>query len=189
MDIAYQVLGEGPADLLVVPGPFIPFDTIEAEPGLYRFHRRLASFSRVIRFDQRGMGLSSRAALDEIGPEVWAEDAVAVMDAAGCEQATVFGSGFTAMTALVLAAEHPERVRSLIIVNGAPRILWAPDYEPGAELSRADPFRTVAVNPMRSSRALTCSRPSGRASRATKRSASGGTTQATARGHRPWRVR
>jgi class 3 adenylate cyclase len=147
MDIAYQVLGEGPADLLVVPGPFIPFDTIEAEPGLYRFHRRLASFSRVIRFDQRGMGLSSRAALDEIGPEVWAEDAVAVMDAAGCEQATVFGSGFTAMTALVLAAEHPERVRSLIIVNGAPRILWAPDYEPGAELSRADPFRTVAVEP------------------------------------------
>jgi class 3 adenylate cyclase len=147
MDIAYQVLGEGPADLLVVPGPFIPFDTIEAEPGLYRFHRRLASFSRVIRFDQRGMGLSSRAALDEIGPEVWAEDAVAVMDAAGCEQATVFGSGFTAMTALVLAAEHPERVRSLIIVNGAPRILWAPDYEAGAELSRANPFRTVAVEP------------------------------------------
>jgi class 3 adenylate cyclase len=51
------------------------------------------------------------------------------------------------MTALVLAAEHPERVRSLIIVNGAPRILWAPDYEAGAELSRADPFRTVAVEP------------------------------------------
>lgn len=147
MDIAYQVFGDGPGDLVVLPGPFIPFDSIESEPGLYRFHRRLASFARVIRFDQRGMGLSSRASLDEIGPEFWAEDAIAVMDAAGCEQATIFASGFTAMSALVLAAEHPERVRSLVIVNGAPRIRWAPDYAPGADDSRVDPFRTVAVEP------------------------------------------
>jgi pimeloyl-ACP methyl ester carboxylesterase len=69
MDIAYQVFGDGSGDLVVLPGPFIPFDSIEAEPGLYRFHRRLRSFARVIRFDQRGMGLSSRAPLDEIGPE------------------------------------------------------------------------------------------------------------------------
>jgi class 3 adenylate cyclase len=147
MDIAYQVFGDGPGDLVVLPGPFIPFDSIESEPGLYRFHRRLASFARVIRFDQRGMGLSSRASLDEIGPAFWAEDAIAVMDAVGCEQATIFGSGFTTMTGLVLAAEHPERVRSLVIVNGAPRVLWAPDYEPGAEVNRADSFTTVAIEP------------------------------------------
>ncbi len=147
MDIAYQVFGDGPVDLLVLPGPFIPFDSIEAEPGLYRYHRRLASFSRVIRFDQRGMGLSSRASLDEIGPRFWAEDAVAVMDAVGCEQATIFGSGFTAMTGLVLAAEHPERVRSLVIVNGAARAVWAPDYPAGAELTRADSFSTIAIEP------------------------------------------
>jgi class 3 adenylate cyclase len=147
MDIAYQVFGDGPGDLVVLPGPFIPFDSIESEPGLYRFHRRLASFARVIRFDQRGMGLSSRASLDEIGPKFWAEDTIAVMDAAGCEQATIFASGFTAMSGLVLAAEHPERVRSLVIVNGAPRIQWAPDYEHGADASRVDPFRTVAVEP------------------------------------------
>ncbi len=126
MDIAYQVFGDGPGDLVVLPGPFIPFDSIDDEPSLYRFHRRLASFARVIRFDQRGMGLSSRASLDEIGPRFWAEDAIAVMDAVGCEQATIFGSGFTTMTGLVLAAEHPERVRSLVIVNGArPRSLGA----------------------------------------------------------------
>ena len=147
MDIAYQVFGDGPGDLVVLPGPFIPFDSIEAEPGLYRFHRRLASFARVIRFDQRGMGLSSRASLDEIGPAFWAEDAIAVMDAVGCEQATIFGSGFTTMAGLVLAAEHPDRVRSLVIVNGAARVLWAPDYEPGAEVNRADPFTTVAIEP------------------------------------------
>jgi class 3 adenylate cyclase len=147
MDIAYQVFGDGPGDLVVLPGPFIPFDSIESEPGLYRFHRRLASFARVIRFDQRGMGLSSRASLDEIGPKFWAEDTIAVMDAVGCEQATMFASGFTAMSGLVLAAEHPDRVRSLVIVNGASRIQWAPDYEHGADASRVDPFRTVAVEP------------------------------------------
>ena len=147
MDIAYQVFGEGPVDLLVLPGPLIPFDAIEAEPGLYRFHRRLSSFSRVVRFDQRGLGLSSRAPLDAVGPRFWAEDAIAVMDAVGCGQAALFTSGVTAMTGLVLAAEHPERVRSLVIVNGASRLMWAPDYRIGTDPTRADPFTTVAIEP------------------------------------------
>jgi class 3 adenylate cyclase len=148
MDIAYQVFGDGPVDLLVLPGPFIPIDSIDAEPSLYRFHRRLASFSRVIRFDQRGMGLSSRVpSMEMMGPTFWAEDALAVMDAAGSEQATIFGSGYTAMSGLVLAADYPERVRSLVIVNGAARVLRAPDYQVGADVSAADPFRTVALDP------------------------------------------
>jgi class 3 adenylate cyclase len=147
MDIAYQVFGEGPVDLLVLPGPLIPFDAIESEPGLYRFHRRLSSFSRVVRFDQRGLGLSSRAPLDAVGPRIWAEDAIAVMDAVGCRQAALFTSGVTAMTGLVLAAEHPERVRSLVIVNGASRLMWAPDYPIGTDPTRADPFTTVAIEP------------------------------------------
>jgi class 3 adenylate cyclase len=148
MDIAYQVFGDGPVDLLVLPGPFIPIDAIDAEPSLYRFHRRLASFSRVIRFDQRGLGLSSRVpSMEVMGPAFWAEDALAVMDAAGCEQATIFGSGYTAMAGFVLAADHPERVRNLVIVNGAARVLRAPDYDIGADVSAADPFRTVALDP------------------------------------------
>ena len=52
MDIAYQVLGDGPIDLLVLPGRFIPIDSIADEPSMYRFHRRLASFSRVIRLER-----------------------------------------------------------------------------------------------------------------------------------------
>jgi class 3 adenylate cyclase len=148
MDIAYQVFGEGPVDLLVLPGPPIPIDSIDAEPSMYRFHRRLASFSRVIRFDQRGTGLSSRLpSMDVIGPRFWAEDVLAVMDAVGCEQATIFAPSFTAMTALVLAADYPERVRSLVIENGAARMLWAPDYPVGAEISLADTFMTVAQEP------------------------------------------
>jgi pimeloyl-ACP methyl ester carboxylesterase len=114
MDIAYQVIGDGPTDLLVLPGPFIPIDSIDAEPSMYRFHRRLASFSRLIRFDHRGIGFSSRVpSLEVIGPTFWAQDAIAVMDAVGCEQATVFAPSFHAMNGLVLAAEHPERVRGL----------------------------------------------------------------------------
>ncbi|OSC36865.1 adenylate/guanylate cyclase domain-containing protein [Mycobacterium decipiens] len=148
IDIAYQVLGDGPIDLLVLPGPSIPIDTIDDEPSMYRFHRRLASFSRVIRFDHRGVGLSSRvSSLDGLGPGFWAEDAIAVMDAVGCKRATIFASGFTATTAFVLAANHPDRVSSLVIINGSARALWAPDYELGAEFNTAEPFLTIGMEP------------------------------------------
>ncbi len=148
IDIAYQVFGEGPTDLLVLPGPSIPIDSIDDEPSMYRFHRRLASFSRVIRFDQRGIGLSSRVpSLDVLGPKFWAEDAIAVMDAVGCEQATILAPSYTATTGLVLAADYPERVRNLVMVNGAARAMWAPDYPIGAKAGFAEPFSTVAIEP------------------------------------------
>lgn len=144
-------MGDGPADLLVVPGPPIPIDSIDDEPSMFRFHRRLASFSRLIRFDQRGQGSSSRAPLDAIGPGYWAQDALAVLDAVGSEQATIFASTYFVASALVLAAEHPERVRSLVIVNGAARTLWAPDYIFGAifgaKTTLANRFSTVGLDP------------------------------------------
>jgi len=148
LDIAYQVFGDGPVDLLVLPGPSIPIDTIDAEPSMYRFHRRLAVFNRVIRFDLRGMGLSSHvSSLDMLGPKFWAEDAIAVMDAVGCTQAAIFAPSFNAMIGLVLAADYPERVRSLVIVNGAARVLRAPDYPIGADPDNAAQFGTVGIEP------------------------------------------
>jgi class 3 adenylate cyclase len=148
VDIAYQVIGDGPTDLLVLPGPSIPIDTVDAEPSMYRFHRRLASFARVIRLDQRGIGLSSRVpSLDVIGPKFWAKDAISVMDAIGCERATVLAPYWASMTGLVLAADYPERVSSLIIINGAARTLRAPDYPMGFEIAEADPYTTVAMEP------------------------------------------
>jgi class 3 adenylate cyclase len=148
MDIAYQVLGDGPTDLLVLPGPFVPIGSIDDEPSMYRFHRRLASFCRVIRLDHRGIGLSSRVpSMNLLGPKFWAEDAIAVMDAVGCEQATIFAPSFHSMNGLVLAADYPERVRSLVVVNGAARTLWAPDYPIGSEERGANPFTTVALEP------------------------------------------
>jgi class 3 adenylate cyclase len=147
-DIAYQVFGDGPIDLLLLPGPSIPIDSVDAEPSMYRFHRRLASFARVIRLDQRGIGLSSRVpSTDVIGPEFWAKDVVSVMNAVGCERATIVAPGFTSMTGLVLAADYPERVSSLVIINGAARTLYAPDYPMGAQIDTLDPYVTLAVDP------------------------------------------
>jgi len=147
-DIAYQVFGDGPMDLVVLPGPSIPIDTIDAEPSMYRFHRRLASFARVIRLDQRGIGLSSRVpSVDVIGPKFWAKDVIAVMNAVECEQATILAPGFTGATGLVLAADYPERVSSLVIINGAARALYAPDYPIGADIDTLDPDATLLVDP------------------------------------------
>ncbi|SPM39320.1 cyclase, partial [Mycobacterium numidiamassiliense] len=148
IDIAYQVFGDGPIDLLVLPGPLIPIDCVDSEPSMYRFHRRLSSFARVIRFDQRGIGLSSRLpSLDMMGPNYWAQDAIAVMDAVGCERATVFAPGFTSLTGLVLAADFPERVSNLVIFNGGARTLRGPDYPIGGDEGAAEAYTTVGVEP------------------------------------------
>lgn len=148
LDIAYQMIGGGPTDLVVFPGPSIPIDCIDTEPSMYRFHRRLASFGRVIRFDLRGIGMSSRvASLEMVGPKFWAEDAIAVMDAVGCERAAVVAPSFLAMGGLVLAADYPERVRSLVIINGAARLLWAPDYPIGVQPSATKPYTSIAIEP------------------------------------------
>lgn len=132
----------------MLPGPLIPIDCVDLEPSMYRFHRRLASFCRVIRFDQRGIGLSSRVpSLDMLGPESWAQDAIAVMNAVGCERATVFAPGFTTLAGVVLAADHSDRVNSLVIANGAARTLRGPDYPIGAELDAADRFTSIGMEP------------------------------------------
>ncbi|HXW47273.1 MAG TPA: alpha/beta hydrolase, partial [Streptosporangiaceae bacterium] len=102
--IAYQVLGEGPIDLLEPSGgSYVSIDVRDEEPRWYQFERRLASFSRLIRFDPRGIGLS-----DPISPssppsiEDWVSDAVAVLDAAGCDRAAILGQGRGGMISIVL---------------------------------------------------------------------------------------
>lgn len=145
VDLAYQVFGDGPIDVLILSGPSIPIDCIDNEPSMARFHRRLASFARVIRFDLRGSGLSSHVAPDRLGPTFWAQDAIAVLDAVGCTQVSVVAPAYLSMAGMVLAAEHSERVRNLVVLNGAARMLWAPDYPCGAKPDVVDPFLTVAM--------------------------------------------
>src|SRR5262249_44328476 len=71
----------------------------------------------------------------------------AVMDAVGCAQASIMAPSYNSMVGLALAADYPERLRSLVVVNGAARVLWAPDYPIGAHLSTTDPFMTVGIEP------------------------------------------
>jgi class 3 adenylate cyclase len=131
--IAYQVLGEGAIDLLELPGAsYVSIDLKDEEPHWCAFERRLASFSRLIRFDLRGVGLSdpiSTAAPPSI--EDWVADAEAVLDAAGSEQAAILGHGRGGMIAMLLSATRPERVRAQVLANTYARVLEAPDYPAG----------------------------------------------------------
>jgi class 3 adenylate cyclase len=130
--LAYQVMGEGPRDLLVVTDGFIPVDMMSAEPRVARVLARLTTFARVILFDRRGIGLSDPIApADPPTIEQWAGDALAVLDAANSEQVAVLGAVETSAVPLVLAATHPERVNALVLVNGLPRAIVADDYPIG----------------------------------------------------------
>ena len=125
--IAFQVFGDGPVDLVAVPGFFTHIELIwEYEPAA-RVLRRLASFARVVHFDRRGSGLSDPVASAPTLEERM-DDVRAVMDAAGSQQATVFGMSEGAAMSILFAAAHPQRVRSLVLYGGMARSTWAEDY-------------------------------------------------------------
>jgi class 3 adenylate cyclase len=146
--IAYQVFGSGSLDLLVFSSAVLPIESMDEEPSLARFHRRLASFSRVIRFDARGIGLSDphvpsgTAVLDE-----WVSDSVSVLDAIGSERAAVLAPRDASLQGLLLAATHPERVSSLVFINGTARMARAEDYPVGVPQRILERFREVNMEP------------------------------------------
>ncbi len=116
--IAYQVIGDGPPDLVYVTGPASHLDMQWDDPSLARAFERFASFARLVRFDRRGTGLSDPA---DSPPtlEQQMDDLSAVMDAAGVERAALMGANEAGLCALY-AASYPERVSALALVNVAP---------------------------------------------------------------------
>jgi class 3 adenylate cyclase len=146
--IAYQVFGQGPLNLLLFFSGTASIDSLDDEPSLSRFHGRLASFSQLIRFDCRGLGLSDPLAPH--GPpalEQWVEDAVAVMDAAGAPSAALFADSNATSRAILLTTTHPDRVSQLVIVNGTARLTRAPDYPFGVPRDLVDRFLEVVTDP------------------------------------------
>jgi len=114
--IAYQVIGDGPVDLVWVMGWTSNIEAIWEHPELARFLNRVASFSRLILFDKRGMGLSDRVSEDRLPSlETRMDDVRAVMDAAGSERAAVFGVSEGGPMAMLFAATYPERTIALIL--------------------------------------------------------------------------
>lgn len=116
--IAYQTVGDGERDVVLLDGWVSPLEGRWDQPVVARNLERLASFSRLISFDKRGIGLSDRVALDASSTlEAWAEDVITVMDTAGSERAAVMGANDGGMAAMLFAATHPEKVSALILVN------------------------------------------------------------------------
>ncbi|HEX2552634.1 MAG TPA: adenylate/guanylate cyclase domain-containing protein [Microvirga sp.] len=112
--IAYQVVGQGPIDLVMVPGFISNVDLMWDDPVSAGFLNRLAGFSRLILFDKRGTGLSDRIG-DLPSLEVRMDDLRAVMDAAGSERAALFGISEGGAMAMLFAATYPERTRALAL--------------------------------------------------------------------------
>jgi pimeloyl-ACP methyl ester carboxylesterase len=133
VNVAYQVVGDGPLDLVLVLGWVQSFDPgWEIEP-IKRFYERLASFSRLILFDKRGIGLSDRVAIDDLPTlETRMDDMRAVMDAVGSERAALLGHSEGGAMCALFAASYPERTQALVMVGSAARTRWAPDYPLGA---------------------------------------------------------
>src|SRR5881398_1041486 len=126
--IAYQVVGDGPRDLVYVPTWISQVEHLWEEPRIARYFRRLASFSRLIMFDRRGSGLSDPV-MRAPTLEEQMDDVVAVMDAAGSERAALFAWLEGGAMALMFAATHPERTGALMLYEAMPRMSWAPDYD------------------------------------------------------------
>ena len=112
--IAYQVTGSGPFDLVFVPGFVSNLDLQWENPGWAHFFSRLSAFSRLIRFDKRGTGLSDRVS-GAPDLEVRMDDVRAVMDDVGVERAAVFGVSEGGAMSMLFAATYPERTRALVL--------------------------------------------------------------------------
>ena len=127
--VAYQVFGDGPVDLVFVPGFISHIDNYWDEPGLARFLNRLASFARVVIFDKRGTGLSDQVS-ELPGMDERMDDVRAVMDAANLDRAAVFGISEGGSLASLFAAHHPDRCQALVLYGAFARFKsWFPTEE------------------------------------------------------------
>jgi len=127
VNIAYQVLGDGPIDLVFVMGWVSHLDCFWTEPTFARFLRRLSEFARVILFDKRGTGLSDRVgALPTLEQRM--DDVRAVMTAAGSPEAVLLGISEGGPMCSLFATTYPEKTRALIMIGTYAKRLWAPDY-------------------------------------------------------------
>lgn len=136
VNIAYQVVGEGPRDIVYVPGFVSNVEVLWEDPVLTRFLDRLASFSRLITFDKRGTGLSDPVLVEQLPTlEVRMDDLRAVMDAVGSERAFLFGHSEGGNMCVLFAATYPERVNGMILTGSYVKRIrsdeypWAPTWE------------------------------------------------------------
>jgi class 3 adenylate cyclase/pimeloyl-ACP methyl ester carboxylesterase len=139
-DLAYRVIGDGPRDLVLMYDWASHIEAIAEQPLFDEFIRSLARFSRVVWFDMRGIGMSAPV-VGDVPIESWMDDLVAVMDAVESEKATIVAQGHAVQMAVMAAASHPERVSSLVLINGFARFARADDYPAGMPPSVQEIYR------------------------------------------------
>jgi pimeloyl-ACP methyl ester carboxylesterase len=146
VNIAYQVVGQGPFDLVYVPGFVSNIELRWRVPSFASILGGLAAFSRLILFDKRGTGMSDRVS-GAPTLETRMDDVRAVMDAVGCERAALFGVSEGAPMSILFAATYPSRTAALVLRAGYPRTMRAPDYPWGRteEEYRQDLQRELAI--------------------------------------------
>jgi pimeloyl-ACP methyl ester carboxylesterase/class 3 adenylate cyclase len=137
--IAYQVVGEGPFDMVFVPGFVSNVEAVWSSPPRARFLQGLASFCRLILFDKRGTGMSDRTS-QIFTLEQRMEDVHAVMDAAGSERAALFGFSEGGPMSILFAATYPKRTRALVFYGSYAKRSWAADYPFGWTSEQWDAF-------------------------------------------------
>ncbi|HUG65438.1 MAG TPA: adenylate/guanylate cyclase domain-containing protein [Gaiellaceae bacterium] len=135
VDIAYQVIGDGPRTILLSFDWASHLEALPEFPAMADFIRSLARFAKVVWFDMRGIGLSGSAAGGVVPVEAWMDDLVAVMDVAGVSEAALVAQGHAVQMALMAAATHPDRVEALVLYNGYARFARDDDYPMGIPAS------------------------------------------------------
>ena len=131
-NVAYEVSGDGPLDLVFIPDWVTNLEVMREEPTIARFYDRLASFSRLICLDKRGSGLSDPVPLGAIPTiEEWMHDVCTVLDDLGCGRAALFAHGEGGPLALLFAATHPDRTHAIVLADTCARRRRAPDYPAG----------------------------------------------------------
>ncbi len=130
--VAYCTTGSGP-DVLLINDWFSHIGDIwRSDSPFLPFLNRLRSYARLIMFDKRGVGMSDPLAVPMLPTlEKWADDVSAVLDAAGSDRVSIVGKGSGGAMAVLVAALHPERVSSLVLINAWARLSWAPDFPLG----------------------------------------------------------
>ena len=145
VNIAYQVVGDGPLDLVFVPGFVSHLDLQWADPRIARFLDKLASFSRLILFDKRGTGLSDPVAAPAPLEERM-DDVRAVMDAAGSERAALLGLSEGGPMSILFAATYPDRTHSLVLCGTFATGTLDPDENPAGRRWIAEYNRITALS-------------------------------------------
>jgi class 3 adenylate cyclase len=135
--VAYQILGEGNVDLVLLTDWASSIDLMWEEPRIERFLRRLASVGRLILFDKRGNGASDAAPIEQgrfgVTMEQAAEDLLGVLDAVESRQSALVANTYGAWPALLFAATHPERCGRLVLIDCCARLLSDVDYPSGID--------------------------------------------------------